>query len=465
VCEDCKQKHTNDMLEDVLVLITRTAEDVNTLLEETLPIQSPLSQLHQALDGLRTKLEGVLSETRRTLSEQEQDINEAMDCILSQATDVAKRRTLLQVVLDYCSENRQIIEKGTVSQETLESMRKHLVKSLKVVKSKPDLETAHSDTETLLTRIMQIRLWKEPNIVTQSDTSAKETIPLETFSSRTFRQSGFIDIYKHIRHPVATIYGPSRGTFADIHSVAISPLNGDIAVSDRGRHVVSLFDNNGKFKKNLGEYGANVGQFNSPCGLDYAADGGLIVADSLNHRIHIWDDHGNCKRVFSHRGNASHQVNSPTDVCAFTKENCIYVCDAGNNRIQRFSHVGGGTTHNQLTRQIFKKPRRIRYHFSGIFGVQHAGGYSCYNAQNNYQSCHYKFMEYMSSTTPVVSSEQGHILMNDAEGIIDISHRDDDEVLFSFPSAEAICARKEIRDMATRNGRVVVAGPDFVEIY
>jgi DNA-binding beta-propeller fold protein YncE len=106
-------------------------------------------------------------------------------------------------------------------------------------------------------------------------------------------------------------------------SVAIAP-NGDIFVSEghggteMGR--VSKFSSDGTFIKSFGQFGEGPGQFRTPHGMAFDAQGRLYVADRGNSRIQVFDQEG----TFLHE---LRQFGRPNDV-HITEDGVLYSIDS-----------------------------------------------------------------------------------------------------------------------------------------
>lgn len=96
---------------------------------------------------------------------------------------------------------------------------------------------------------------------------------------------------------------------------------------------VQVFDSNGIFVKEFGQYGNGEGEFDCLAGVAVNRIGQYIIADRYNHRIQVLDPQGRFLRSFGTQGIADGKFNYPwgvtTDALGF-----IYVCDKENHRIQ-----------------------------------------------------------------------------------------------------------------------------------
>jgi predicted membrane-bound mannosyltransferase/DNA-binding beta-propeller fold protein YncE len=130
--------------------------------------------------------------------------------------------------------------------------------------------------------------------------------------------------------------------------------------------------------------GAGAGQFQSPQGIDVAADGSIFVADSLNHRIQKFDPNGQFITSFGGPGESSQPglFREPWAVAA-APDGSIYVADTWNHRMQHFNADGAylngwgveGNTGGQATGDpgVFFGPRGIAVDKDGRVLVSDTG--------------------------------------------------------------------------------------------
>ena len=114
--------------------------------------------------------------------------------------------------------------------------------------------------------------------------------------------------------------------------------DGNLFISDEGKHKIIILSETGKFIKSWGIKGDKEGQFNRPSGICFTSKGNLIVSDTLNHRIQEYTPDGNFVRQFGENGTDKGQFNMPWGVATDSKDN-IYVSDWKTNRIQKFSYA------------------------------------------------------------------------------------------------------------------------------
>lgn len=126
--------------------------------------------------------------------------------------------------------------------------------------------------------------------------------------------------------------GSEPGCFTWPRGIAVGPDN-SIVVADSSNHRVQVFDSNGIFVKEFGQYGSGEGEFDCLAGVAVNRIGQYIIADRYNHRIQVLDPSGRFLRTFGSQGTADGKFNYPwgvtTDALGF-----IYVCDKENHRVQ-----------------------------------------------------------------------------------------------------------------------------------
>jgi sugar lactone lactonase YvrE len=100
-----------------------------------------------------------------------------------------------------------------------------------------------------------------------------------------------------------------------------------------------------------GIYGAGTNQLNNPTDIAVDSNDNLYIVDTNNHRVMLWPPNSTSGTVIAGLGVAgsdSFSLNSPQGIFLDENNSYIYISDTGNNRIQRFSLLGGspnnGTT-------------------------------------------------------------------------------------------------------------------------
>ena len=118
----------------------------------------------------------------------------------------------------------------------------------------------------------------------------------------------------------------------------------ELIVSERDSHKISVYTRRGEKKHEFGSYGEGKGEFEYPKGVTVdKSDGCIFVADNQNHRI----------QKFTRDGHFMKLVGGPMQFKGLRglklNNNKLYVCNAGNNRIQVFDTelnyitcIGGG---------------------------------------------------------------------------------------------------------------------------
>ncbi|KAI5646652.1 NHL repeat domain-containing protein [Phthorimaea operculella] len=132
--------------------------------------------------------------------------------------------------------------------------------------------------------------------------------------------------------------GSEPGSFTWPRGIAVGPDN-TMVVADSSNHRVQVFDSNGIFIKEFGQYGSGEGEFDCLAGVAVNRIGQYIIADRYNHRIQVFDPAGRFLRAFGSQGTGDGKFNYPwgitTDALGF-----IYVCDKENHRVQVFQSDG-----------------------------------------------------------------------------------------------------------------------------
>ena len=113
-----------------------------------------------------------------------------------------------------------------------------------------------------------------------------------------------VDPPLHVSHEVSFGRpGTTDGKFYDPRGVAVSPLDGRIAVADTGTHRIQVFRPDGVFDFKIGlphsRHGSGDGEFYRPYDVAVALDGRIAVADTGNHRIQVFHPNGTFEFKFS----------------------------------------------------------------------------------------------------------------------------------------------------------------------
>ena len=120
--------------------------------------------------------------------------------------------------------------------------------------------------------------------------------------------------------------------------IAVNSM-GMIAVANQDKHCISIFDKEGKFLRQLGWYGENPGELNTPGDVTFVNEDEILVIDVRNNRIQQFNVHsGNFINSFGRFGYGFGQFNSPRSVCMDCKGHII-VSDY-NHRVQVLTKDG-----------------------------------------------------------------------------------------------------------------------------
>ena len=135
------------------------------------------------------------------------------------------------------------------------------------------------------------------------------------------------------------VQGTTPGRFGYPTDVVIDK-DGNFYVAEYGENDrIQVFDPSGKWLREWGGHGFELGQFMRPRALVMDDQERLYVADSCNHRIQVFDKFGKILNVWGERGSKPGQMAYPYDI-AIGPDGALYVCEYGNNRVQKFSKEG-----------------------------------------------------------------------------------------------------------------------------
>ncbi|XP_055606600.1 RING finger protein nhl-1 isoform X2 [Uranotaenia lowii] len=225
--------------------------------------------------------------------------------------------------------------------------------------------------------------------------------------------------------------GSEPGSFTWPRGIAVGPDN-SIVVADSSNHRVQVFDSNGIFAREFGQYGNGDGEFDCLAGVAVNRIGQFIIADRYNHRIQVLDPSGRFLRSFGTQGTADGKFNYPwgitTDALGF-----IYVCDKENHRIQVFQSDGT---------------------FIGKFG-------SCGRDEGQLEHPHY--IAVSNTNRVIVSDSNNHrIQIFDVNGRVlsTFGGEGSDEGQFKFPRGVAVDDQGYICVADSGNNRIQIFHPD-----
>jgi len=129
--------------------------------------------------------------------------------------------------------------------------------------------------------------------------------------------------------------GTADGQLQLPQSIALDRF-GQLFVVDYTASKISVFSKAGLFVRSWGSKGTNKGEFNVPRGIAIDKFDRVYVADSLNHRIQVFTTNGDYMYQFGGRGAELGRFMGPSDLSIDPDNNCLYVADRGNCRVQVF---------------------------------------------------------------------------------------------------------------------------------
>jgi sugar lactone lactonase YvrE len=143
-----------------------------------------------------------------------------------------------------------------------------------------------------------------------------------------------------------TTFGDEPGALRLPEAVAVAP-DGDVLVGDHFSGRVQRF-RDGRLVGSFGLKGEGCGRLGAIGGLATDPRGNTYVLDTDQQLVQVFDTHGASVRCFGGRGSGSgklyttsgsYAASSASGGIAVTKD-YIYVADAGNDRVQRFTLTG-----------------------------------------------------------------------------------------------------------------------------
>ncbi len=132
--------------------------------------------------------------------------------------------------------------------------------------------------------------------------------------------------------------GTSDGQLQLPTGLALDRFN-QLYVVDYGASKISVFSKAGIFQRSFGGKGTGKGMFNVPRGIAIDRFDRLYVADSLNHRVQVFNTNGQYLYFFGGRGQETGRFIGPADLSIDPENNCLYVADRGNCRVQVFELI------------------------------------------------------------------------------------------------------------------------------
>ena len=121
--------------------------------------------------------------------------------------------------------------------------------------------------------------------------------------------------------------------------VAYFSATGELWVVETTAHRVSIFGENGRFRRHIGKRGINSGEFNFPTHICIDRQGRVYLVDTMNFRIQILDQSDKVQTVFGKAGDASGYFSRPKGI-ATDSFGHIYVVDGLHHTVQVFNDEG-----------------------------------------------------------------------------------------------------------------------------
>lgn len=138
---------------------------------------------------------------------------------------------------------------------------------------------------------------------------------------------------------IGGIHGDKPGQFGLVTDV-VQDSQGYYYISEYGEwDRIQKFTKDGKFVKQWGGHGSEVGQFLRPQNMRIDAEDRIWVADACNHRIQVFDTDGKLLFHWGTQGSEPGRLSYPYDLC-FDDHGHLYVCEYGNHRVQKFTREG-----------------------------------------------------------------------------------------------------------------------------
>jgi DNA-binding beta-propeller fold protein YncE len=119
--------------------------------------------------------------------------------------------------------------------------------------------------------------------------------------------------------------------------------SGNVYVAEMGNHRIQKFTSNGNYITKWGSFAVDYppanGQFRGPADVAVDSSGNVYVADAMNSRIQKFSSNGTFITKWGSFGSGNGQFDFPAGVAVDSSGN-VYVADTDNSRIQKFSSNG-----------------------------------------------------------------------------------------------------------------------------
>lgn len=152
--------------------------------------------------------------------------------------------------------------------------------------------------------------------------------------------------YTYTATPAFTCVGQ---WYAQPGALAVDPTTHNIVANNQG--CLEIFDNTGSPVTTYCNTGSGTGQLNGIGGIAVDQSGDIFVADSGNNRVEVFDPSLNCINQWGGTapspGSGNGDLNDPVGIAldnGGSASASVYVVDAGNRRVQKFTHSGAYVT-------------------------------------------------------------------------------------------------------------------------
>ena len=131
------------------------------------------------------------------------------------------------------------------------------------------------------------------------------------------------------RIPIEHIEKPSLVIDKLLHPWGVTTTpSGDIIVTEYMTNAVLIFNSRGERKHTFGGYGSNLGLFKGPSGVAVDSEGQIYVVDAGNYRIQKFTAEGHYLDCVGQRGKGVQQFVEPKDAAFNTVDKRLYIADA-----------------------------------------------------------------------------------------------------------------------------------------
>ncbi|MBI1821036.1 MAG: hypothetical protein HY036_10645 [Nitrospirae bacterium] len=136
--------------------------------------------------------------------------------------------------------------------------------------------------------------------------------------------------------------GIGEGEFNFPTHIAVHPVSGDIFVSDSMNFRIQQFSPEGKFIRQIGSVGSQIGNFSKLKGIAVDSNGILFAVDGLYDTVQMFNSKGEFLMNFGKAGNREGEFWLPAGIAVQegVEGEKIYVADSYNKRVQVFQLLG-----------------------------------------------------------------------------------------------------------------------------